>query len=105
MAAEQEQLLNQISKCSRCLKLYIDKFYFISFACALFFLLHTVTSEDIEGLYKPTDPIVELTNDTITKELIGNKKIWIVEFYSSWCGHCQAFAPKWVRLSIQLQSK
>merc|ERR1712080_221288 len=101
---EDGQILNQNSRCSRCYKLNFDKFYCISLICVVFFLLQTVTTEDIPGLYKPSDPIVELTNDTAMNELIGHNKVWIVEFYSSWCGHCQAFAPKWVRLSVQLQN-
>ena len=97
---------NERSSCSKCSKMYFDRFYyFITLIFTLLVLLHTVKAEDIPGLYKPTDPIVDLNNDTWKSELMGHNKVWIVEFYSSWCGHCQAFAPKWVKLAVQLQSK
>jgi thiol-disulfide isomerase/thioredoxin len=25
--------------------------------------------------------------------VVGSEKAWLVEFYSSWCGHCISFAP------------
>ena len=96
---------NTVERCSKCCKMILDRFYYISIFFALMLMLQTVTSEDIAGLYKPTDPIVDMNNDTWKSELMGHNKVWIVEFYSSWCGHCQAFAPKWVKLAVQLQSK
>jgi len=79
-------------------------FKYIAFICNIIFIIELSLEEDIPGLYKSTDPLVELRNDTIMKSLVGSKKVWIIEFYSSWCGHCQAFAPKWVRLAKQLQN-
>lgn len=82
-----------------------DKFYYLSLTFLFIISLHNASpEEDIPGLYQPSDPIVELTNDTIMVQLKGNNKIWLIEFYSSWCGHCQAFAPKWVKLAVQLQN-
>ena len=57
------------------------------------------------GLYKESDPMVLFTNETIMDQLQGKDRVWIVEFYSSWCGHCQAFAPKWLRLAWELSGK
>ena len=56
------------------------------------------------SLYDDTDPMVQLNNVTIYSELEGSKKHWIVEFYSSWCGHCQQFAPTWKRLAWEVKS-
>ena len=58
------------------------------------------------GLYKKSDPMTLFTNDTILPILESNAdRVFIVEFYSSWCGHCQMFAPKWLRLSWELKGK
>ena len=57
------------------------------------------------SLYDDTDPMTQLDNVTIYKNLEGSKKHWIVEFYSSWCGHCQQFAPTWKKLAWQIKSK
>ncbi|XP_002155792.1 sulfhydryl oxidase 1 isoform X1 [Hydra vulgaris] len=77
-------------------------FYFV-FTYFCYIGLPPVLTTDT-GLYKDTDPMVQFTNDTIKKYLTGNDKVWIVEFYSSWCGHCQAFAPTWIRLALQLKN-
>ncbi|XP_076091169.1 sulfhydryl oxidase 1-like [Mytilus galloprovincialis] len=48
-----------------------------------------------EGLYKSSDNVVILTNDSFYPAVLGSENAWIIEFYNSWCGHCINFAPKW----------
>ncbi|XP_067056320.1 sulfhydryl oxidase 1-like [Acropora muricata] len=50
-------------------------------------------------LYSSVDHIVLLENDTISNVIHNSPSAWVVEFYSSFCGHCHAFAPTWKRLS------
>lgn len=54
------------------------------------------------SLYEPSDKIVLLENDTISAAIHNSNTAWFVEFYSSWCGHCQAFAPDWKKLAKQV---
>ncbi|XP_066913236.1 sulfhydryl oxidase 1-like isoform X2 [Clytia hemisphaerica] len=75
-----------------------------------FFVILLISSINISlvfgnsSLYDDTDPMVQLNNETIYKQLEGSKKHWIVEFYSSWCGHCQQFAPTWKKLAWQVKN-
>lgn len=75
-----------------------------TFILGLFILIKFAKNET-HSLYKKSDPMVQFSNGTIIDGLTDSDKVWIVEFYSSWCGHCQMFAPKWVRLSYELKSK
>ncbi len=55
------------------------------------------------GLYTKDDPMEILDNSTIKNKLYESKYVWVVEFYSSWCGHCHAFAPTWKRFARELK--
>lgn len=47
-----------------------------------------------DGLYGDEDiGIVNLESGNFSKIVLGSKTAFIVEFYSSYCGHCIHFAP------------
>ncbi|XP_078381919.1 sulfhydryl oxidase 1-like isoform X2 [Oculina patagonica] len=50
-------------------------------------------------LYSSADHTVLLENDTISSVIHNSQTAWVVEFYSSFCGHCHAFAPIWKKLA------
>lgn len=67
------------------------------------------TSHDIdEFLQDVINPIVViLTYDSFHK-FVKTKpvgKVWLVDFYASWCGPCQQLAPEWRKLAKKLNQK
>jgi thiol-disulfide isomerase/thioredoxin len=44
-------------------------------------------------LYGPDDKILILNTTNFQPNICSSSKAWVVEFYSSWCGHCIHFAP------------
>ena len=74
-------------------------------AC-LFFLLNVVSPFGIgkrEGLYGPEDRgIVNLESGNFSSTVLGSNMAFLVEFYSSYCGHCINFAPHFKELAIQV---
>jgi len=61
------------------------------------FSLFSYTLENSFGggtpLYDQNDKIVLLNNTNFQSTICSSSSAWIVEFYSSWCGHCIHFAP------------
>lgn len=51
------------------------------------------------ALYNSSDPIVLLSTSDFKKTVLGTNHAWLIEFYSSWCGHCIDFAPAFRTLS------
>ncbi|XP_017773432.1 PREDICTED: sulfhydryl oxidase 2 [Nicrophorus vespilloides] len=56
-----------------------------------------------QGLYSADDDVEILTNNNFKKIIYGQKNAWIVEFYNSWCGFCQRFAPSWKSLAKDIK--
>ncbi|KAJ7993861.1 hypothetical protein DPEC_G00259090 [Dallia pectoralis] len=49
-------------------------------------------------LYSEEDLVVILTSSTIKQSLLNSSTAWLVQFYSSWCGHCIQYSPTWKAL-------
>lgn len=56
-------------------------------------------------LYSTADHIVLLENNTISNVIHNSPSAWFVEFFSSFCGHCHAFAPTWKKLAKMSKGK
>jgi thiol-disulfide isomerase/thioredoxin len=51
-----------------------------------------VPSRDSASLYTSNDKINILSGENFTSIVYESKTAWLVEFYASWCGHCQSYA-------------
>ena len=72
----------------------------------VFFLLKVVSPFGIgkrEGLYGPEDRgIVNLEFGNFSSTVLGSNTAFLVEFYSSYCGHFINFAPHYKELAGQV---
>ena len=73
---------------------------------SLFVLLFVPTSAYAQGcaLYEP--PVPGLTcfhGEQALKAVTNSPTGWMVELYSSWCGHCQHFAPAMKELGKEVR--
>lgn len=55
------------------------------------------------GLYSTTDDLTILTAANFNDKIYNSNRIWFVEFYNTWCGHCQRFAPSWKALATDIK--
>jgi thiol-disulfide isomerase/thioredoxin len=49
-------------------------------------------SRDAVSLYTANDKVTILTAQNFSSTVYGSKTAWLIEFYASWCGHCQSYA-------------
>jgi len=59
-----------------------------AFILFVHFLLHAVIGGKVVNptLYDENDKVVLLDTASIKAQIYGSSKVWIVEFFSSWCG-------------------
>jgi len=58
------------------------------------------SAERASGLYSPSDAgIISLNSTNLKTSVLASETAWMVEFYSSWCGHCVHFAPTFKELA------
>lgn len=56
-------------------------------------------------LYTDKDKITLVENATFKAVILNSPNAWLVEFYSSWCGHCISFAPTFKELALDVYRK
>ena len=49
-------------------------------------------SRDSASLYTANDKIAVLSGSNFSSTVYQSKTAWLIEFYASWCGHCQSYA-------------
>ncbi|XP_030214905.1 sulfhydryl oxidase 2 [Gadus morhua] len=55
-------------------------------------------------LYTEDDPLVLLGSGSLKRSVSSNSSsAWLVQFYSSWCGHCIQFSSTWKALAHDVQ--
>lgn len=55
------------------------------------------------GLYNDEDKVDVLISGDFKRKVFNQNHATIVEFYNSWCGFCQKFAPVWKELADDLE--
>ena len=74
-------------------------------------LLSLMTSSSLQHslggtpLYSEHDKIVLLNTTNFQSTICSSSRAWLVEFYSSWCGHCIHFAPTFKELAADVHGE
>ncbi|XP_034727918.1 sulfhydryl oxidase 2 [Etheostoma cragini] len=50
-------------------------------------------------LYTEEDPLVILSSISLKPSVINSSSAWLVQFFSSWCGHCIQYSSTWKALA------
>lgn len=50
-------------------------------------------------LYSEEDPLVVLSSGSLKSAVSNSSSAWLVQFFSSWCGHCIQYSGTWKALA------
>ena len=76
---------------------YIIDFYrYLTLFIIIVFIRQTssavVPARDSASLYNANDKVTILTGGNFSSTVYQSETAWLIEFYASWCGHCQSYA-------------
>ncbi|ORZ22361.1 thioredoxin-like protein [Absidia repens] len=55
------------------------------------------------AMFTDMDSVVELSPINFKQQVLENQNLVAVEFYASWCRHCQTFASEWIDVAKTLK--
>jgi len=58
---------------------------------------------DAKLLYTDLDDVILLNVNSFNQTVLGTHNAWLVEFFSSWCGHCVRYADVYKRLAADIK--
>ncbi|CAM2697009.1 unnamed protein product [Rotaria socialis] len=59
-----------------------------------------VPSQNSVSLYTDNDKVIILTSQNFSLTVYESNTAWLIEFYASWCGHCQSYANTYREVAI-----
>lgn len=68
-------------------------------------LLLALPARGMDTIYPFDEPLHQFVASNFSSTVYGSSTGWAVKFYASWCGHCRRFAPVWIQLARDVQSK
>jgi len=71
--------------------------------CVATIVLFWTSSIDGKVLYSDEDDVISLNVTSFNRTVLGTSNAWLVEFFSSWCGHCVRFAPLYKQLATDIK--
>jgi thioredoxin-like negative regulator of GroEL len=76
--------------------IFLNKFINLTLLTILGNLRQTPTAVSASGnqisLYSAADKVTVLTSQNFSSTVYNSNTAWLIEFYASWCGHCQSYA-------------
>ena len=51
------------------------------------------------------DAVWVLDSGSVRRATANSSAAWLVQFYSSWCGHCIGYAPTWRALAADVRGE
>lgn len=56
-------------------------------------------------LYTEEDPLVVLSSGSLKTSVSNSSSAWLVQFFSSWCGHCIQYSSTWKALAQDVKGE
>jgi thioredoxin-like negative regulator of GroEL len=76
--------------------LFLDKYFNLTLLAILGNLQPSSSAvlpgKNLISLYNSNDKITILTSQNFSSTIYNSNTAWLVEYYASWCGHCQSYA-------------
>jgi len=70
---------------------------------AVTIVLSRASCVDGKLVYTVEDDVISLNVSSFNRTVLGTANAWLVEFFSSWCGHCVRYAPIYKQLAADVK--
>ncbi|CAF2495206.1 unnamed protein product [Rotaria sp. Silwood2] len=86
--------------------LFVDVYWYLILLTIIALIRQTssaaVSPQNSISLYTENDKVAILTGQNFSSIVYQSKTAWLIEFYASWCGHCQSYANTYREVAIDI---